>query len=95
VIVDPAWYQAFDFYFNKQAGGPSAPSVTELSAATISVKTQAIQAQTAVAAVSQQVSANAQSLGAVVQVAQNNDLSGSTQIPPVFYSKPNSNGYQP
>jgi hypothetical protein len=95
VIVDPAWYQAFDFFFNKQAGGPSAPSVADLSAATISTKDQAIQAQTAVASVSQQVTANAASLGAVVQVAQNNALSGASQIPPVSYSEPNRKGPQP
>lgn len=95
VIVEPSWYQAFDFFFNKQLGGPSAPSIAELSTATVSTRDQAIQAQTDVASVSQQVTTNAASLGAVVQVAQNNSLTGASQIPPVAYSRPNSKGPQP
>lgn len=95
VSIDPVWYRALDFFLNHQLGGPGAPSIADLSTATVSTREQAIQAQTDVASVSQQVIANAASLGAVVQVAQNNDLSGATQIPPVAYSKPNSRGPQP
>lgn len=95
VTIDPVWYRLLDFVCNVQNGGPSAPTITDLSTATVSTKDQAIQAQTDVASVSQQVSANAQSLGAVVQVAKNNSLSGATQIPDVSYSPPNRKGPQP
>lgn len=95
VTIDPVWYQLLNFVCNVQNGGPSAPTITDVSTATVSTREQAIQAQTDVAAVSQQVTANAQSLGAVVQVAQNNSLSGATQIPPVAFSRPITRGVQP
>lgn len=95
VTIDPVWHRCLDFFLNHQLGGPSAPTVPQLSTATVSTRDQAIQAQTDVAAVSQQVTTNAASLGAVVQVAQNNDLSGAKQIPPVAYSRPNAKGPQP
>lgn len=95
VIIDPVWYRSLDFFFNHQLGGPSAPSIADLSTATISTRTQAIQAQADVASVTQQVTANAQSLGVVVQVAENNNLSGAAQIPPVIFSRPNTRGPQP
>jgi hypothetical protein len=95
VTIDPVWYRLLDFVCNVQNGGPSAPTITDLSTATVSTRDQAIQAQTDVASVGQQVTANAASLGAVVQVAQNNSLTGAGQIPPVAYSKPNSRGPVP
>lgn len=95
VMIDPVWHKCLDFFFNQQLGGPSAPSIADLSTVAVSTREQAIKAQTDVAAVSQQVVANAESLGAVVQVAQNNSLSGASQIPPVSYSKPISRGPQP
>jgi hypothetical protein len=95
VLISPTWYRFFDFICNVQLGGPQAPTIADLSTATISTKTQAIAAQTSVADVSQQVNANAQALGAVVQVTQVSSLPGSNQIPPVVYSTPTRRGVQP
>ncbi len=95
VRIDPVWYRFLDFVANVQLGGPNAPTVADLNTATISTRDQAISAQTSVAAVGNQVNANAQALGAVVQVAQTNSLSGATQIPPVSYTPPKTKGYQP
>lgn len=95
VTIDPVWYRTFDFFFNHQLGGPSAPSIADLSTATVSTRAQAIQAQTDAASVGQQVNVNAQSLAVVVQVAQNNNLNGAAQIPAVAYSRTNPRGFQP
>ena len=86
VFINPYWYRFFDFVANVQLGGPDAPTVTDLSSATISTRQQAIDATTAVASVSTQVDANAQALAATVQVAQSNALSGASQIPPVVFT---------
>jgi hypothetical protein len=93
VLISTPWYRFFDFISNVQLGGPNAPTVADLSTATVSTKTQAIAAQTAVASVSQQVNANAQALGAAIQVTQVSALPGSNQIPPVVYT-PISRGVQ-
>lgn len=95
VLIDPTWYRFLDFVSNVQLGGPTAPTIADLSTATVSTRTQAIAAQTAVASVSQQVNSNAQTLGAVVQVAQTSSLPGAAQIPPVVYTEPNRKGVQP
>lgn len=94
VSIGKDWYRFFHDFFNKM-GGPQGASISDLSSTVVDTRAQAISATTAVASVSQQVVANAQSLGAVVQVAQNNSLAGATQIPPVVYSNSSSKNQLP
>lgn len=86
VLIDPNWWKFFHDQFEERLGGTQGASIPDLSTTVVDTRSQAITAQNGVAAVSQQVDANAQSLGAVVQVAQNNSLTGSKQIPPVIYT---------
>lgn len=85
VTVGKDWYRFMHDFFIKM-GGPQGASIDDLSSTVVDTRSQAITAQTAVSSVSQQVVANAQALGAVVQVAQTNSLAGANQIPPVVYS---------
>lgn len=86
VRMSQEWYRFLSQLFDQRLGGPQGVSINDLSTTVVDTRAQAIAATTAVSSVSQQVNANAQALGAVVQVAQTNSLSGSTQIPPVIYS---------
>jgi len=85
VSISKDWYRFLHDFFNKM-GGPQGASIDDLSTTVVATREQAIVATNGVAAVSQQVDANAQSLAVTVQVAQNNSLAGSSQIPPVTYS---------
>lgn len=85
VAVNRDWYRFLEGFFNKM-GGPQGASIPDLTSTVVDTRSQAITAVNGVSAVSQQVDANAQTLAATVQVAQNNSLVGSTQIPPVVYS---------
>lgn len=85
VTIGKDWYRFLQDFFNKM-GGPQGASIDDLSTTVVETRAQAITATNGVASVSQQVDANAQSLAATVQVAQNNSLAGSSQIPPVVYS---------
>lgn len=86
VNLTPIWFKFLSLLFNERLGGPQGASIPDLSTSVVTTRAQAVTATNAVALVGQQVNANAQSLGAVVQVAQTNSLSGATQIPPVVYS---------
>jgi len=88
IYMNPTWYRFFDFIANVQLGGPQGPSVTDLSTTVVSTRSDAIQAQQSVSALTQQTVANAQALGAVVQVTQTSSLPGASQIPPVVYTPP-------
>lgn len=85
VTVDANWWRFIHDFFERM-GGPQGVSIRDLSSTVVDTRAQAITAQNGVAAVAQQANANAQALGAVVQVTQNNSLAGSSQIPPVVYS---------
>lgn len=86
VLMDASWFRFFHDLFIERMGGPQGASIPDLSTTVVDTRAQAITAQNGVAAVSQQVNANAQALGVTVQVAQNNSLTGASQIPPVVYS---------
>lgn len=86
VQIDPNWWRFLHDLFEQRLGGTQGDSIPDLTTTVVDTRAQAITAQTSVSAVSQQVDANAQALAATVQVAQNNSLTGSGQIPPVVYS---------
>ena len=77
------WYKFFQFVADIKLGGPSAPTVTDLSTNVVAVKQEAVSANATAAAVAVQAAANAIALEATKQVVQNSSLPGSTQIPPV------------
>lgn len=86
VRINPDWFRFLHDQFEQRLGGTQGDSIPDLSSTVVDTRAQAIDAVTGVAAVTQQVNANAQALAATVQVAQNNSLAGSSQIPPVVYS---------
>lgn len=86
VMVDPVWYRFLDYIVNTQLGGPTGPTLGDLTATVDSTRSSAINAQNAVSVVAQTVNANASALAATVQVAQTNNLSGATQIPAISYT---------
>lgn len=84
VLIDSkTWYLFVDYLVNTVLGGPSAPTLADVTTAVTTASVQSASSAATVTAVSQQVQANAESLAATVQVAQNNSLSGASQIPPV------------
>lgn len=86
VRINPDWFRFLHDQFEQRLGGVQGDSIPDISTAVVSTREQSIAAITGVAAVAQQVDANAQALGATVQVTQNNSLTGSNQIPPIVYS---------
>ena len=86
IYVDPVWYPLLDYVVNTQLGGPTGPTLSDISDTVSSTRSSAIDAQNAVSVVSQTVNANADALAATVQVAQANALSGASQIPPVTHT---------
>ncbi len=84
VFIDTqSWFQFFDYVVNTLLGGPSAPTLADVTTAVTTASAQSASSAATVTAVSQQVQANAESLAATVQVAVNNSLTGAAQIPPV------------
>jgi hypothetical protein len=79
----PVWYRAISYMANIQLGGPSAPTVPDVVASVTATQTQAASAAATASGLTQQVANNAESLQSVVEVAQDNSLSGADQIPPV------------
>ena len=86
VLISPDWFRFLHDLFEERLGGAQGDSIPDISTAVVSTRDQAIAATNGVSSVTQQVNANAQTLAATVQVAQNNSLTGATQIPPVVYS---------
>jgi hypothetical protein len=86
VQIDPNWWRFLHDLFEQRLGGSQGDSIPDITTTVVDTRAQAITAQSSVSAVAQQVDANAQALAATVQVAQNNSLTGSKQIPPVVYS---------
>lgn len=96
VMISPDWFRFLHDMFEQRLGGSQGDSIPDISTAVVSTRDQAIAATNGVSSVSQQVNANAQTLAATVQVAQNNSLAGAAQIPPVVYSsKPGQNQLAP
>jgi hypothetical protein len=86
VRINPDWFRFLHDQFEQRLGGAQGDSIADISTTVVDTRAQAITAQNGVAAVTQQVNANAQALAATVQVAQTNSLAGASQIPPVVYS---------
>lgn len=89
VYIDAStWYRFFQFVAEIKLGGVNGPTLANVATDVITGKAQtaAVVAQTA--AITQQVQTNAEALVAVVEVTQQNDLSGSAQIPPVVTRAP-------
>jgi len=87
VIIDErSWYKWLHDLDERRLGGPTAPTVPDLSTNVVYAKEQAVAASATVANVSQQVDANAQSLQVANEVAVNAALPGASSIPPVQIS---------
>jgi hypothetical protein len=67
--------------FNKKLGGAAGPTMADIAANVESSQAAVTQTIATVTAVSEAVTQNAQVLQATVEVAQNNSLSGSANIP--------------
>jgi hypothetical protein len=76
-----AWYRFFDFLANVKLGGPAASTLPDVASAVVTVQEQAATVAQSTAGLEQQVAQNAESLGATVEVARNNSLTGATAIP--------------
>lgn len=87
LYLERSWYDALNYVCNTQLGGITGPSLSDITTTVDSTRSSAIDAQNAVSVVAQTVNANADTLAATVQVAQTNSLSGSTQIPPVTFTR--------
>ncbi len=84
VFIDTqAWYAFLNYFLNVFIGGAKSPTLADVTTAVTTATQQSADSAAVVAAVSQQVTANAEALDATVQVAKNNSLTGATQIPPV------------
>ena len=86
VVMDPAWYRAFQHLFEVKLGGRSAPSLPDVVTTVETTQAAAVQSGQQVGALTQQSQANAESLNVARQVLQNNALPGAAQIPPVVLS---------
>ena len=86
VVMDPAWYRAFQHLFEVKLGGRAAPSLPDVVTTVESTQAAAVQSGQQVGALTQQSQANAESLNVARQVLQNNALPGAAQIPPVVLS---------
>lgn len=84
--VEPHWYKFFDYLVNQYLGGLTQPTVADIVAALETTMTQATTASQTTALLQQQTQTNAEALSAVVQVANNNALTGAEQIPRVSLS---------
>jgi hypothetical protein len=84
VVMDPAWYRALQHLFEVRMGGRAAPSLPDVITTVETTQAAAVQSGQQVTALTQQSQANAEALSVVVQVAQNNSLTGADQIPPVI-----------
>jgi hypothetical protein len=76
-----AWYRFFDFLANVKIGGPAASTLPDVASAVVTVQEQAATVAQSAAGLEQQVAQNAESLGATVEVAKNNSLTGASSIP--------------
>jgi hypothetical protein len=76
-----AWYRFFDFLANVKIGGPAASTLPDVASAVVTVQEQAATVAQSAAGLEQQVAQNAESLGATVEVARNNSLTGANSIP--------------
>jgi hypothetical protein len=86
VQIDPAWDLFFRYQWETRLGGISGQSLPDVVTTVTATQETAAQSAAEVSAIGQQTQANAESLSVVVQVAQNNALTGADQIPPVRLS---------
>lgn len=77
------WYRFFQYVAEKRLGGPTAPSIMDLSSNVIAAKSDAATANANTAALAVQTQTNAEALEVTRQVVVNNNLPGAVQIPPV------------
>ena len=82
-FCDPAWYRFFQFVSEVKLGGRSGPTLPDVVTSITTTQTTAAAASASVTTLQQQTTANAEALAATVQVAQDNALTGASQIPEV------------
>jgi hypothetical protein len=83
-VMEPSWYRFFQHVADVRLGGRAAPSLPDVVTTVETTQAAAVQSGQQVSALTQQSQANAEALSVVVQVAQNNSLTGADQIPPVI-----------
>jgi hypothetical protein len=79
--MSPPWYRFFQEIAENRLGGIDAPTVPEVVTTTVQTQSQVIGVQTGIQSMGQQVSAITDTVNTQTQVAQNSNLSGSSQIP--------------
>ena len=92
LIDDVFWYSFFRYVTQTVLGGPTAPTLTDVTEAVTVAQVQAIAVSAVTAGLTQQAIANAGSLAAVVQSVQAAGLPGAAQIPPVVLVPFDSSG---
>lgn len=80
-LINPVWYRALQEVFENRLGGINAKTVPEVVSTTEQTQSQVLSVQTGVQSIGTQVVAITDAVNTTTQVAQNNNLSGSTQIP--------------
>jgi hypothetical protein len=79
--LNPVWFRAFHEIFENRLGGVNAKTVPQVVTEQAQTQTQVLQVQTQSAQVAVAIGDIASTVNTATQVAQNNDLSGSDQIP--------------
>lgn len=77
------WYRFFSYLAEVKLGGVQSATLPDIQSTVVTAQEQASTAAAAAVGVQQQVVNNAEVLATVVEVAQNNSLSGASQIPRV------------
>lgn len=84
VMVDTqSWYKFIDYLVNVVLGGINASTLADVTTASELASLRSAITEASVAIIAQQTQANSDALAAAVQVAQDADLPGADNIPPV------------
>jgi len=89
--ITPEWDRFLQYVFEEKLGGVSAPTISEVQSTVGAVQTAVTSNVTTITVLADVVNANASAQQTATQVAQQNNLSGATQIPPAQQFKRDSN----
>lgn len=81
--ITEAWDRYLEHVDKIRLGGPLGPNLPDIETTVTTAQAQAATVAATAAGLTQQVAQNAESLAATVEVAENNALTGATQIPRV------------
>jgi hypothetical protein len=91
VLIAPEWYRFLQYLVNDRLGGINAPSIGDVQTNVVAAQVAVTQNVSDIATLGTVVNANAAALQTSTQVAQQNNLAGSTQIPPAQQFKRDDN----